>query len=227
MFLTLICFSINFINAQTSVQQGATLTFTTSVSASTPVTVSATGYNWSADAILAATIATPTTATTTVKFTGTAGSTGNVYVYATSSTGSCKGPSVSRSFQIVTTLPLNANLSASAVCPKTTNNTTGGDLLATINFVDGSGAPITVTGFSYQIVDPTGTAGAVIISPSFSATTYSLDTGTSYDNTEFGNYTIRITAISNATTAAAYPDASGNYPNTTVTVEEAPVLNAF
>ena len=228
--LLIVCatlFSVGLFAQPTDVQQNATLSFTTSPS--NGVIVGAAGYNWSADAILTAIIATPTAATTNIKFTGALLSTGNVYVYATSTAGLCNGPSVSRAFHIVAALSLNATLPVlAAICPSTTNNPTGGDIPAfTINFIDASAAPVAVTGFSYQIVDPSGTPGAIqnVVLPS--ATSYSLNIASAYDNTQTGTYTIRITAISNATNAAAYPDALGNYPHTTIAVNLAPVLSPF
>jgi hypothetical protein len=220
------CITTTFVSAQTTdVQQGSILSFTTSVSNGVAVT----GYSWSADAALGTTISTPNAATTNVTFNGAINNTGNVSVYATSSTGSCNGPSISRNFLIVATLSLNAHLPVlAAICPYTANNPTGGDIPAfTINFVDGSNNPIAVTGFSYQIVNPLGVAGAVQNVTMASATSYNLDIATAYDNTQTGTYTIRLTAISNATTSVAYPDASGNYPNTTITVNLAPVLSPF
>lgn len=217
------------VNAQTTiidVEQNSTHTF--SVSVSNGVSVNANGYTWTADAALGANFTSTNTASTSVTFTGAVNNTGNISVYATSASNSCSGNPQSRTFRIVSQLAVSANLpSLSAICPLTTSNPTGGDIPSfTINFVDNSNNPVNVTGFSYQIVDPSNNAGAPVNVSVSSTSSYNLDINTAYDNTQTGTYTIRIVSITPVSgNMVYYPDASGNYPNTTIDVILAPELS--
>ncbi len=224
-FITAACL-VTGIYAQTiDVEQGSTHNF--SVSVSNGVSVSTTGYSWSADAALGATFSSTNTASTTVTFTGAVNNTGNISVYATSDPQNCSGNPVSRNFRIVSQLAVSANLpSPDTICPLTTSNPTGGDFPPiTINFVDNSNNPVNVTAFSYQIVDPSNNVGAPVNVSFASATSYNLDIATAYNNTQTGTYTIRIVSITPAVgNTVNYPNASGNYPQTTINVSLAPEL---
>lgn len=215
------------VNAQTiDVEQNSTHNF--SVSVSNSVSVNSNGYNWSADAALGATFSSQNTASTSVTFTGAVNSTGNISVYAVSSANSCAGNPQTKTFRIVSQLAVSASLPTLAnICPQTTSNPTGGDIPSfTINFVDNSNNPVNVSAFSYQIVDPSNVASApvnVAVSPN--ASSYNLDIATAYNNTQTGTYTIRIVSITPVVgNTVYYPNALGNYPQTTVTVDLAPEL---
>jgi len=215
------------LNAQTyDVVQGSTHTFTVSVNNSVPV--AATGYTWSADAALSAIITPTNQATTNITFNGALNATGNVSVYATSSDHNCSGNTVSRTFRIVNQLSVTAILAAIPdICPATTSNPGGGDIPSfNIQFRDVStGNPVNVTSFTYQIVNPSNVAGAEQSATVGGNSSYNLDLTTAYDNTQTGTYTIRIVTITPvAGNIATYPDGSGSYPNTTVTVNLAPEL---
>ncbi len=214
------------IKAQTiDVEQNSTHNF--SVSVSNGVTVNANGYNWSADAALGAVFSSTNTASTSVTFNGAINNTGNISVYATSAANSCSGNPQTRSFRIVSQLSVSANLPAlSNICPQTTSNPTGGDIPAfTINFVNTSNNPVDVTAFSYQIVDPSNTPGSVVNVTVPNASSYNLDINSSYNNTQTGTYTIRIVSITPASgNTVYYPNASGQYPQTTIAVDLAPEL---
>lgn len=224
-FITAACL-ITSIYAQTyDVEQNSTHNF--SVSVSNGVNVATTGYNWSADATLGANFSSTNTDSTSVTFTGAVNNTGNIYVYATSDPQNCSGNAVTRNFRIVSQLAVSANLpSLSAICPLTTSNPTGGDIPQfTINFVDNLSNPVNVIAFSYQIVDPMDVAGAPQSVSFSSATSYDLDIATTYNNTQTGTYTIRIVSITPAVgNTVYYPNASGNYPQTTIDVNLAPEL---
>ncbi|MEJ5264687.1 MAG: hypothetical protein WHT29_05175 [Bacteroidales bacterium] len=215
------------VNAQTiDVEQNSTHNF--SVSVSNGVSVNANGYTWTADPALGANFTSTNTASTSVTFTGAVNNTGNISVYATSASNSCSGNPQSRTFRIVSQLSVSANLpSLSAICPLTTSNPTGGDIPSfTINFVDNSNNPVNVTGFSYQIVDPSNNAGAPVNVSVSSTSSYNLDIATAYDNTQTGTYTIRIVSITPVSgNTVYYPNASGQYPQTTITVNMAPELS--
>lgn len=214
------------VNAQTiDVEQNSTHNF--SVSVSNGVGVDATGYNWSADAALGANFSSANTASTSVTFTGAVNNTGNISVYAVSSANSCAGNPQTKTFRIVSQLSVSANLPLlSNICPQTTANPTGGDIPSfTINFVDNSNNPVNVSGFSYQIVDPSNNATAPVSVSVANANSYDLDIATAYNNTQTGTYTIRIVSITpTAGNTVYYPNALGNYPQTTVTVDLAPEL---
>ena len=214
------------VNAQTiDVEQNSTHNF--SVSVSNSVSVNSNGYNWSADAALGATFSSTNTASTSVTFTGAVNNTGNISVYAVSSANSCAGNPQTKTFRIVSQLAVSANLPTLAnICPQTTSNPTGGDIPPfTINFVDNSNNPKNVSAFSYQIVDPSNVASAPVNVTVGNASNYSLDIATAYNNTQTGTYTIRIVSITPVVgNTVYYPNASGNYPHTTVTVDLAPEL---
>jgi len=214
------------VNAQTiDVEQNSTHNF--SVSVSNGVGVNANGYNWSADAALGANFSSPNTASTAVTFTGAVNNTGNISVYAVSSANSCAGNPQTRNFRIVSQLAVSANLPALAsICPQTTSNPTGGDIPAfTINFVNTLNNPVNVSGFSYQIVDPSNNASSPVNVSVANASSYNLDIATAYNNTQTGTYTIRIVSITPAVgNTVYYPNASGNYPQTTIAVNLAPEL---
>lgn len=214
----------------TDVEQGSTHPY--SVSVSNGVSVGGTGFSWSADAALGATFDNTNTNSVNVTFTGAVNNTGNVTVYATSDAPYvCSGNAQTKAFRIVSQLSLGATLPAlAAICPQTSSNPTGGDIPSfTINFNDNAAtpAPATVTGYSYQLVDNLGAAGAIIPVVVASATSASLDITSSYANTATGTYTIRIVSITDGTTTVNYPDASGNYPQTTIDVHLAPELSTF
>ncbi|MGC8825147.1 MAG: hypothetical protein ACP5PZ_11245 [Bacteroidales bacterium] len=207
------------------VQRNSTHKF--SVSVSNGVLVNANGYTWSADTALGANFTSTNTDTTSVTFTGAVNNTGNISVYATSASNSCSGNSQTRKFRIVKQLAVSAKLdSLSDICPKTTSNPSGGDIPSfSINFVDVSNNPVNVSGFSYQIVDPFNNVGTPVNVSVSNLSTYNLDINTAYDNTQTGTYTIRIVSITPFVgNMVYYPDASGNYPQTTFNVNLAPEL---
>jgi len=214
------------VNAQTiDVEQNSTHNF--SVSVSNSVSVNSNGYNWSADEPLGATFSSQNSASTSVTFTGLVNNTGNISVYAVSSANSCAGNPQTKTFRIVSQLAVSANLPTLAnICPQTTSNPTGGDIPPfTINFVDNSNNPVNVSAFSYQIVDPSYVASAPVNVTVGNASNYNLDIATAYNNTQTGTYTIRIVSITPVVgNTVYYPNASGNYPQTTVTVDLAPEL---
>ncbi|MCX7985521.1 MAG: hypothetical protein N2662_01090 [Bacteroidales bacterium] len=214
------------VKAQTiDVEQNSTHNF--SVSVSNGVTVNANGYNWSATPALGASFSSTNTASTSVTFTGAINATGSISVYAVSAANSCSGNPQTRNFRIVSQLGVSANLPAlSAICPQTTSNPTGGDIPSfTIQFVDQSSNPVNVSGFSYQIVDPSNVAGPVTNVTVSNASSYNLDITTAYNNTQTGTYTIRIVSITPSVgNTVFYPNASGNYPQTTIAVNLAPEL---
>lgn len=224
--ITFICLGIAA-NAQVyDVVQGSSHPFSVSV---TSGTVAATGFSWSADAALGATFTSANTASTSVTFGGAVNSTGDISVSAVSSgTGACPSDARTRSFRIVSELSITAVLPSIAdICPVTTTNSTGGDIPAfTIEFRDLSNNPVNVNSFTYQIITPANVVGAEITSdPVGGASTATLDIATAYTNSQTGSYTIRIVSITPAVgNAVTYPDASGNYPNTTVAVNVAPVI---
>lgn len=214
--------------AQTDVEQNSTHPF--SVAVNNGVSVGATGYAWSADAALGATFNNTNTNSVEVTFAGPLTTVGNVSVSATSDAPElCSGDAVSRSFRIVNRLSLGATLPAlSAICPLTTTNTSGGDIPSfIIGFNDNAATPAdaNVTQFSYQVVAPDGTPAGIVTVPAFAAANnFTLDLATAYDNTATGTYTIRLVMITDGTTTVNYPDASGNYPQTTIDVHLAPEL---
>jgi len=82
-----------------------------------------------------------------------------------------------------------------------------------------------VSAFSYQIVDPSNVASAPVNVTVANASSYNLDIATAYNNTQTGTYTIRIVSITPVVgNTVYYPNGSGNYPQTTVTVDLAPEL---
>jgi hypothetical protein len=214
------------IKAQTvDVEQNSTHNF--SVSVNNGVTVPATGYSWTADAALGANFTSTNTASTSITFTGALNNTGNVTVYATSQDHSCSGNPQTKTFRIVSQLAVSANLPAlTNICPITTSNPAGGDIPAfTISFVNPTNNPVNVTSFTYQIVDPANVAGSPVSVTVGGASSYNLNIATAYDNTQTGTYTIRIVSITPATgNTVSYPNASGLYPQTTITVDLAPEL---
>jgi len=216
------------VNAQTIIDVERNSTHNYSVSVSNGVSVNPDGYHWSADPALGANFSSINTASTSVTFTGAVNNTGNISVYAVSSANSCAGNPQTKTFRIVNQLAVSANLPTLAnICPQTTSNPTGGDIPPlTINFLDNSNNPVSVSAFSYQIVDPSNVASAqvnVTVSPS--ASSYNLDIETAYNNTQTGTYTIRIVSITPVVgNMVEYPNAAGHYPQTTVTVDLAPDL---
>jgi hypothetical protein len=216
------------LRAQTDVQRNSTVSFTSSLSNS-PTGGTSVTYTWDATT-LGSVASGQGSATAGILFSAAAGTVANVSVFATSASAlHCAGAPVSRSFRIVNTLSLNATLPVlSPICPNTTSNPTGGDIPSfTVSFVDAASVATNATGFTYQVLDGAGTIVATA-SPTFAAaTSYSLNIASAYTNAQAGTYTIRITAIANGASNVAFPDASGNYPHTTIAVEVAPDLNTF
>jgi hypothetical protein len=206
--------------AQTDIEQGSTPTYTTTVANS--VAVGATGYHWTMDPSLGTVTSGGNSTAVTVNFSGAIGNTANLSVYATSTTGSCNGPTISRSYHIVApgSITLTAAMPALAnICPyDATSNPTGGDIPSNVVTFNSN-----VTGFSYTI---DGIAQTPVTFAS--NTTYTLDPTTQFNNTQTGAHVLRITSATLASgTTVAYPTAAGYIPNVSITVDQAPTLNLW
>lgn len=215
--------------AQTSVEKSATaVDFTVGISNGVAVS----SYTWAASGAAItnpAVVNANTDNTVSVVFDGAIGNLGALSVYATSTT-TCKGSNSTANYVIVAPgdLPLKATVAAVSadVCPITDNNlaaTGAGDIGYTINFFANDGlTPAPVVSFIYQI----NSDGAVTVDDVASATSYTLNLDTNYDNTQTGAKVIRILKITqSATVGALYTTTTA--PTATVNVNLAPIVDGL
>jgi hypothetical protein len=202
--------------AQIQVQVGTTQNLSTSVA--NGVGVSAAGYVWTVPAAVGAISGTTGTNDTVTFVAAAVPGSATVSVYATSTTGTCAGPSQTLVVDVVTTLSLNAALTNIIdVCPLTTNET--GDFAVTINFTDAVGVATAATSVTYSI-DGGASVTEAVAGTSVTFTAAGIATP--------GAHRINVLSATNGTVTVNYAVGTGvGSVYDAFNVLTAPVLNAI